>query len=55
MKVDTESYILFEELIVMVLVLLMVSLLAVCLLAPKYGVDSRPGFDGRPDWRPHNA
>lgn len=36
-------------------ILLLVALLAVCLLAPKYGVDSRPGFDGRPDWRPHNA
>jgi hypothetical protein len=32
-------------------VLMIVALLVGAALAPKYGVDSRHDFTGRPDWR----
>ena len=31
--------------------LVLFGLLVGALLAPRFGVDSRPGFTGRPDWR----
>jgi hypothetical protein len=31
------------------------ALLVGAVLAPKFGVDSRPGFTGRPDWRGRGA
>ena len=35
--------------------LILIALLVGAALASKYGVDSRPGFDGRPDWRNRSA
>ncbi len=29
----------------------LIAILVAALLAPRFGVDSRPGFSGRPDWR----
>jgi hypothetical protein len=40
----------FKEKIYMA-VLMIVALLVGAALAPWFGVDSRPGFTGRPDWR----
>lgn len=31
------------------------ALLVGSVLAPRFGVDSRPGFTGRPDWRKPGA
>jgi hypothetical protein len=31
--------------------LVLLALLVAAALAPRYGTDSRPGFNGRPDWR----
>jgi hypothetical protein len=31
--------------------LILLALLVASVLAPRHGVDSRPGFTGRPDWR----
>ena len=31
--------------------LVLLALLVRAVLAPRYGVESRPGFTGRPDWR----
>jgi hypothetical protein len=31
--------------------LILIALLVGGALASRYGVDSRPGFSGRPDWR----
>jgi hypothetical protein len=36
-------------------VLVLLSLLVGAVLAPRYGVDTRPGFTGRPDWRGRGA
>jgi hypothetical protein len=36
-------------------VLVLFALLAGAALAPKHGVDTRPGFTGRPDWRGRGA
>lgn len=35
--------------------LILLALLVGSVLAPRYGVDSRPEFAGRPDWRRRNA
>ncbi len=35
--------------------LILLALLVAGSLAPRYGVDSRPEFTGRPDWRNHCA
>jgi hypothetical protein len=35
--------------------LILIALLVGAALAPRYGVDSRPGFSGRPDWRPRGG
>lgn len=32
-------------------VLVVIAMFALAALAPRYGVDSRPDFTGRPDWR----
>ena len=32
-------------------ILILVATLVGAALAPRRGVDSRPGFSGRPDWR----
>ena len=34
---------------------MLIALLAGAALAPRLGVDSRPGFNGRPDWRGRGA
>lgn len=39
----------------MVVILMLVALLVVAALAPKYGTDSRPGFSGHPDVRHRDA
>lgn len=31
--------------------LVLLALVVASVLAPRYGVDSRPEFTGRPDWR----
>ena len=36
-------------------VLALLALLVGAVLAPKFGIDSRPGFTGRPDWRGRGA
>jgi hypothetical protein len=36
-------------------VLALLALLVGAVIAPKFGVDSRPGFTGRPDWRGRGA
>jgi hypothetical protein len=33
----------------------LLALLVGAVLAPRYGIDSRPGFNGRPDWRGRGA
>lgn len=33
----------------------LLALLVGAVLAPKFGVDTRPGFTGRPDWRGRGA
>jgi hypothetical protein len=35
--------------------LILIAMLALTALAPRHGVDSRPGFTGRPDWRNRGA
>ncbi len=35
--------------------LVLLALLVGAFLAPKHGVDTRPGFTGRPDWRGRGA
>ncbi len=35
--------------------LILLALLVAGSLAPRFGVDSRPGFTGRPDWRNRGA
>ena len=35
--------------------LVLITLLAGAALAARFGVDSRPGFSGRPDWRAKGA
>ncbi len=35
--------------------LILLALLIGSVLAPRFGVDSRPEFTGRPDWRNHAA
>ncbi len=35
--------------------LALLALLVGAVVAPKFGVDSRPGFTGRPDWRGRGA
>ena len=35
--------------------LVLLGLLVGALLAPRYGADSRPEFNGHPDWRNHTA
>ncbi len=34
---------------------ILLGLLVSAALAPRYGVDSRPQFSGRPDWRGRRA
>ena len=36
-------------------VIALLALFVGAVLAPKFGVDSRPGFTGRPDWRGRGA
>lgn len=35
----------------MMAALVLLALLAAAVLAPRLGIDSRPEFTGRPDWR----
>jgi hypothetical protein len=41
--------------VIIMAALVLIALLVSAALAPRFGVDSRPGFTGHPDWRPSDS